>query len=151
MFFIHIKWCVVVLLIFIMPLAGAASIDLVVNGTLMRGLALEKNMTNNQAVFIREAKTKPIYRMWSINDQYPAMQRVDNNGTWFVVEVWKIPEANLMTLFEEEPAGLSLGKIVLDDGSVVLGMLGENYITIAQADISKWNGWRAYTASLKAH
>src|SRR5262249_20427201 len=44
-----------------------------VNGTLMRGLKLNANMIEAGASFVRETTTEPAYRIWSINDQYPAM------------------------------------------------------------------------------
>ncbi|WP_299008203.1 hypothetical protein [uncultured Shewanella sp.] len=47
-------------------------------------------MTENQAVFVKEAKTQSIYRMWSINDEYPAMERVAMGGTWLALEIWSI-------------------------------------------------------------
>jgi hypothetical protein len=38
-------------------------IPLAVNGTLMRGLALNGNLLAVGATFVREAKTKPAYRL----------------------------------------------------------------------------------------
>ena len=49
---------------------------LAVNGTLMRGLELNKNMQKAGGVFIREDRTDAHYRLWSINDQHPGMIRV---------------------------------------------------------------------------
>ena len=51
-------------------------VELAVNGTLMRGLELEKNLLNVNAKFVREAKTKKCYRLWSIRDKNPAMIRI---------------------------------------------------------------------------
>ena len=48
---------------------------LAVSGSLMRGLPLSKNLFAVDAEFVREATTSDQYRMWSINDQYPTMQR----------------------------------------------------------------------------
>ncbi|WP_444957806.1 allophanate hydrolase-related protein [Microbulbifer sp. ZKSA002] len=135
-------------LMVLVSLANAESIDVAVNGTLMRGFALEKHMLKNHATFVREAKTASIYRMWSIGDKYPAMERVLNGGTWIKLEIWSIPQANLVNLLEEEAKGLVLGKVALADGTQVLGILGENYIVQNQKDISKWHGWRAYTESM---
>lgn len=50
-------------------------VKLAVNGTLMRGLPLEKNLLDAGAFFLREAATAPCYRLWSINDNNPAMLR----------------------------------------------------------------------------
>lgn len=119
-----------------------------VNGTLMRGLALEKNMHNAKATFVREDNTKAIYRMWSIDDNYPAMQRVSSNGVSLALEVWRIPKSGLVNLLLQEPPGLTLGKVVLEDDTVVLGVLGENIITENKTEISKWGGWRQYMNSV---
>ncbi|WNZ58487.1 gamma-glutamylcyclotransferase [Microbulbifer sp. EKSA008] len=138
-------------LMVLVSLANAESIDVAVNGTLMRGFALEKHMLKNHATFVREAKTASIYRMWSIGDKYPAMERVLNGGTWITLEIWSIPQANLVNLLEEEAKGLVLGKVALADGTQVLGILGENYIVQNQKDISKWHGWRAYAESMSSN
>ena len=53
---------------------------LAVNGTLMRGLALNSNLLAAGATFVREARTRPVYRLWSIGDVHPAMVRVRTGG-----------------------------------------------------------------------
>src|SRR5436305_51179 len=50
-------------------------IPLAVNGTLMRGLKLNGNLTAAGAHFVREAATAPEYRLWSIGDRHPAVLR----------------------------------------------------------------------------
>jgi len=50
-------------------------IALAVNGTLMRGLALNDNMLAAGARFVRETATAPEYRLWSIGDRHPAMRQ----------------------------------------------------------------------------
>lgn len=42
----------------------------------MHGLALNQNLVQVGATFLREAMTAPVYRLWSINDRHPAMQHV---------------------------------------------------------------------------
>ena len=77
------------------------SVKLAVNGTLMRGLPLEKNLLDAGAAFLREAATAPCYRLWSINDNNPAMLRVDPADPQAVsvaVEVWQVPAAGLKIL-----------------------------------------------------
>ena len=54
---------------------------LAVNGTLMRGLALNPNLVAVGATFVREDKTQPCYRVWSIDDRHPAMMRTPGEGT----------------------------------------------------------------------
>ena len=56
------------------------TVQLAVNGTLMRGFALNQNLLAVGATFVHEAVTAPVYRLWSIYDQYPAMLRVAAGG-----------------------------------------------------------------------
>lgn len=124
-------------------------VKLAVNGTLMRGLELEKNLHAVQAVFLREAQTAKCYRLWSIGDKYPAMLRVDPKDSHAVpveVEVWNIPRMGLSIVLESEPEGLSIGKVILEDGEVVFGVIGEPELIRDQKEISQYGGWRCYTA-----
>jgi hypothetical protein len=47
------------------------NVRLAVNGTLMRGLALNGNLLAVGATFHREATTIPTYRLWSIGIDIP--------------------------------------------------------------------------------
>ncbi|MDA0673028.1 MAG: glutamyl-tRNA amidotransferase, partial [Cyanobacteria bacterium] len=101
------------------------TLKLAVNGTLMRGLALNPNLVNVGATFNCETETEPAYRLWSIDDQYPAMVRVAEGGGAIAVEVWDVPLAGLGVILMQEPPGLAIGKVKLADGEVVLGVIGE--------------------------
>lgn len=125
-----------------------SAVLLAVNGTLMRGLKLSPNMAAAGATFIREAVTEPVYRLWTINDDHPAMVRVtDGSGVGVAVEVWSVPAAGLAGILLNEPPGLSIGKVRLDDGMTVLGVLGEPALVEGQREITEHGGWRAYTAT----
>jgi hypothetical protein len=130
--------------------ADSSAILVAVNGTLMRGLKLNPNMIDAGAVFHREATTAPDYRIWSIGDEYPAMVRVkDGSGAGVALEVWSVPRGGMGQIFLKEPPGLTLGKVRLDDGSMVLGLLGEPALTMGQREITQFGGWRAYLAATK--
>jgi hypothetical protein len=120
--------------------------NLAVNGTLMRGLVLNPNLVGVGATFVREAMTEPSYRLWSIGDVHPAMVRVREGGVAIAIELWQVPAAGLGMLLWQEPAGLSIGKVRLEDGEVVLGVLGEPILCEHQLEITEWGGWRAYVA-----
>ncbi|BBY61615.1 hypothetical protein MSAR_47510 [Mycolicibacterium sarraceniae] len=127
---------------------GSGAVLLAVNGTLMRGLKLSPNMAAAGATFIREATTEAVYRLWTINDDHPAMIRVtDGSGVGVAVEVWSVPAAGLAGILLAEPPGLSIGKVTLDDGSTVLGVIGEPALVEGQREITRFGGWRAYTAA----
>ena len=124
------------------------SAHLAVNGTLMRGLELNPNMVAAGATFVREASTVPAYRLWTSNDVHPAMIRVtDDSGTAVELEVWDVPLDGLAGILLKEPPGLTIGKVTLDDGSEVLGVLGEPALVEGQLEITEHGGWRAYIAS----
>lgn len=123
------------------------SVLLAVNGTLMRGLELNENLAAIGATFVREDQTDACYRIWSIGDRHPAMMRTPNEGARVALEVWEVPVQGLAQLLLSEPPGLAMGKVVLRDGSTVLGILGEPFLCAGQKEITSYGGWRAYTAS----
>lgn len=121
-------------------------IELAVNGTLMRGLELNDNLLNVDATFIREAKTEPVYRLFSIKDVHPAMMRVETGGVAIAVEVWAVPPAGLAKIILNEPPGLCVGRVRLGDGAEVLGVVGESVCCNSGKDITQYGGWRNYIA-----
>jgi hypothetical protein len=123
---------------------------LAVNGTLMRGLELNPNMLAAGATFVREDATAACYRLWSIGDRHPAMQRSPGAGTSVALELWAVPLAGLASILQNEPPGLAIGKVVLKDGSIVLGVLGEPFLCEGQREITALGGWRAYVATQPA-
>lgn len=124
-------------------------VHLAVNGTLMRGLELNINLHRVHATFVREALTEPSYRLWSINDRHPAMQKVSQGGAAIAVEVWAVPLKGMATLLQLEPPGLCIGKVRLADGQEVLGVLGEAVLCEGQKEITAWGCWRAYINSIR--
>ena len=123
------------------------TVQLAVNGTLMRGFALNRNLLAVGARFVHEAVTATSYRLWSIDDQYPAMLRVTAGGAAIALEVWAVSRLHVGTILLQEPPGLCLGKILLADQSIILGILGEVYMCEGKRDITAWGGGRAYMGS----
>jgi hypothetical protein len=135
------------------PVAFAQeNVLLAVNGTLMRGLELEPNLVNLGATFVREDRTEPAYRLYSINDIHPAMVRVPanaTNGVSVAVEIWSVPADGVATLLGKEPPGLSIGKAKLQNGSIVLGVIAEPALVVGMKDISNYKGsFRDYIARI---
>lgn len=126
------------------------TLKLAVNGTLMRGLALCPNLLNVGATFEREAKTEAAYRLWTIDDNYPAMIKVREGGVAVAVEVWAVPLTGLGIVLSQEPPGLAIGKVTLEDGEEVLGVIAEPLTVEGKPEISQYGGWRAYQSSLNA-
>ena len=121
-----------------------STVELAVNGTLMRGLELNGNLLAIGATFEREAKTQTAYRIWSIGDRHPAMIKVTEGGIAIPLEIWNLPVTGLVTILRQEPPGLCIGKVKLADGHEVLGVLGEPFLCEGQLEITDWGGWRSY-------
>jgi len=119
---------------------------LAVNGTLMRGLELNPNLVKVGATFAREDATDACYRLWSIDDRHPAMLRTPGQGARIALELWDVPLDGLAQVLMSEPPGLAIGKVVLADKSVVLGVLGEPFLCEGKREITGYGGWRAYIA-----
>lgn len=126
---------------------SSETLKLAVNGTLMRGLALCPNLLNVGATFERETKTEAAYRLWTIDDRYPAMIKVKEDGVAVTVEVWNVPLAGLGIVLSQEPPGLAIGKVHLEDGEEVLGVIGEPLTVEGKKEITQYGGWRAYQES----
>lgn len=124
------------------------NILLAVNGTLMRGLELNGNLLAVGAEFVHETRTAPFYRLWTIDDRYPAMLRDPDKGATIQVELWRVSPEGLTILLDKEPPGLCLGKIELENGSSVFGILGEQYICVGQKEITGFGGWLNYKKSI---
>ena len=127
----------------------ADAVLLAVNGTLMRGLALNGNLLRAGARFVREAKTAPRYRLYSIGDVHPAMLRSSDGGAAVSLELWEIPAQGLAAILQSEPAGLCIGKVALADGAEVLGVLGEAWLCEGRPEITAHGGWREYISAQK--
>ena len=115
----------------------------------MRGLELNPNLVGVGATFLSEAQTVPAYRLFSIGDRHPGMYRVGTGGISVAVEVWSVPVEGLASILIKEPAGLSIGKVVLASGEEMLGVLAEPILCEGQREISQFGGWRAYRAAVE--
>ncbi len=122
-------------------------VELAVNGTLMRGLALNGNLTSLGSKFRREAHTASCYQLWSIDDVHPAMMKTESGGSEIALEIWEVPAEGGATLLLQEPPGLCIGRITLSDGEEVLGVLGEPHICRGKGEITSWGGWREYASN----
>ena len=121
-------------------------IDLFVNGTLMRGLALHQNLDG--AEFLGEARTAPVYRIYSIGDVHPGMFEVEQGGVSVPGEMYRLPDDVWTRVEAGEPPGLYKGPVKLSDGRVMDGILfPRDMAEGGHRDISEFGGWREYVAA----
>jgi gamma-glutamylcyclotransferase (GGCT)/AIG2-like uncharacterized protein YtfP len=120
--------------------------ELFVNGTLMRGLELHGNLAG--AEFLEEARTAPVYRIYSIDDRHPGMFEVAEGGISVPGEIYRMPDEVWRRVEAGEPPNLYCGPVRLDDGREVPGILYPRELAEGHhRDISEFGGWRAYMAS----
>lgn len=120
--------------------------ELFVNGTLMRGLKLHKNLDG--AEFLGEFRTKPLYRIYSINDIHPGMYEVAEGGVSVVGEMYRMSDEIWARVEAGEPPHLYDGPVKLEDGRIVDGILyPKEQIRPEHTEISAFGDWRAYMAS----
>ncbi len=83
----------------------ASRVLLAVNGTLMRGLDLNPTLLAVDGRWFATQRPSLAYRLWSMNDRYPAMVRVSSGGAPVAVEVWSVPAGAVAFILENEPDG----------------------------------------------
>jgi len=117
---------------------------LAVNGTLMKRQPTNELLIEAGAIFVRDARTAPVYRLWNVGDKHPAMLRVEQGGGSISLEIWEIMPEKLIAVLKKEPPGLVLGSVLLEDGHSVLGILAEPYILAGSEEITHFGGWLEY-------
>jgi gamma-glutamylcyclotransferase (GGCT)/AIG2-like uncharacterized protein YtfP len=124
------------------------TVELFVNGTLMRGLALHHNLDG--AEFLGEFRTAPVYRLYSIGDIHPGMFEIETGGVSVAGEMYRMSDEIWARVEAGEPPHLYRGPVRLSDDSTVDGILfPREQAEGKHKDISEFGDWRAYVASLK--
>jgi gamma-glutamylcyclotransferase (GGCT)/AIG2-like uncharacterized protein YtfP len=121
--------------------------ELFVNGTLMHGLKLHPNMGASQ--FLGEFHTAPYYRVHTIGDIHPGMYRLEADevgGVAIAGELYMVEDEVWQQIEAGEPPNLYRGKVELEDGREVYGILFPRELAQLYLDISEYGGWRGYMA-----
>ncbi|MFT5486046.1 MAG: allophanate hydrolase [Paracoccaceae bacterium] len=129
-----------------------------VNGAHMRGLPLNHQLIELGATFVREDRTAPCYRLYSLEDFSPirpGMIRTADpaEGASIALEVWALPVAAIGALLVQIPAPLGLGTLELYSGDLVKGFVCEAAAasTAATKDITAHGGWRPYLEAVNSN
>jgi allophanate hydrolase len=125
------------------------AIDIVVCGAHMQGLALNHQLTERGARFVRATQTASKYRFYALPGgppKRPGLVRVTNGGAAIEVEVWSIPQQHFGSFVAGISAPLGIGKVELADGSIVSGFLCEAYAVEGAQEITHLGSWRRFLA-----
>jgi allophanate hydrolase len=112
-------------------------------GLHLSGEPRNAELTDRGATLIGAARTAPCYRLYALPSGAPGLVR-DETGASIEIELWRLPATTVGGLLACIPAPLSLGRIVLADGTEVTGFLCEAYAVAAAHDITAGGGWRAH-------
>lgn len=129
-------------------------IEIAVVGAHLSGLALNSELLDRGARFVRQAVTRPDYRLFALSGgavQRPGLLHVtEGAGAAIVCEVWSLPCNDFARFVEAVPSPLSIGTLRLDDGTQPKGFLVEAEGIRGAQDISAHGGWRAFLAAREA-
>jgi gamma-glutamylaminecyclotransferase len=116
-------------------------------GSALRGQPDHGNLSG--ARFVRDARTKPIYRLHSVEDQHPGIYEVGEGGVSIAGEVYEMSDEQHAHLLATEPPNLYESPVQLDDGSSVNAMIYPREMIEQRGypDISEHGGWAAFKAS----
>jgi gamma-glutamylcyclotransferase (GGCT)/AIG2-like uncharacterized protein YtfP len=116
-------------------------------GSALRGQPDHGNLGG--ATFVRETKTKPIYRLHSVRDQHPGIYEVAEGGVSIAGEIYEMSDEQHAALLASEPPDLYEAPIQLEDGTSVPAMIYPRELIEERgfADISHFGGWAAFKAS----
>jgi gamma-glutamylcyclotransferase (GGCT)/AIG2-like uncharacterized protein YtfP len=120
---------------------------LFVNGTLMRGQPLHRNLDG--AKFLGAARTAPRYRLYSIADRHPGMFESKDSGICVHGELYEMSAKVWQRIVATEPPNLYKGLVELQDGTTVDGILYPRELAQGRhRDISAFGDWREYAKTL---
>src|SRR6266568_7179441 len=141
--------CAIAPLAGISPVAREARMALMfLNGDGMRGG--RAHYTIEGVPLVGERRTAPLYRFFSVRDEFPALYPVAEGGQPILGELYDVPMGPLNALLATEPAELELSIIELEGGELSFAMVlreAEHALGIHK-DITSHGGWHAYRAAV---
>lgn len=119
-------------------------------GSALRGQPDHRNLQS--AKFVREAKTKPQYRLHAAEGGWhPAIYEVEQGGISIPGEVYELTAEQYEHLVSTEPPHMYPADVVLENGDLATAMLYpcELVKQYNWPDISDCGGWALYKANTK--
>lgn len=120
-------------------------IDIIVVGAHLSGMPLNHPLIDLGAKFSRVAYTSGAYRLYALPASVPLEPGMIGvgEGEGSEMEVWKLPLA-AFGFVAAIPAPLSIGTVMLSDGTSAKGFLAEPLALKGASDKTNQGGWRAY-------
>jgi len=119
-------------------------------GAHLTGQPLNWQLVERGGRLVGQTRTTAAYRLFALPGTLPpkpGMIKVASSGAAIEVEVWQIPARHYGPFVADVPSPLSIGTLLLEDGSQVQGFLCEQWATKDAEDITHFGSWRAYRAA----
>jgi allophanate hydrolase len=101
------------------------------------------------AELLERVRTAPAYRLYRVDDRWPALVRAED-GAAIDVELYECTEEHLEQLAALEPPGWNREPLVLEDGREVEAFIGDESLVARGVDVSEHGSWAAHVASRRA-
>ncbi len=122
-------------------------------GAHLQGEPLNVQLTERGGRLVHACRTHPDYKLYALSNTAPpkpGLVRVPGyEGPGIEVEIWALPADTVGSFADGVPPPLSIGKLRLEDGTLVMGFLVEPAGLEGATEITHFGGWRAYLASTK--
>ena len=130
-------------------IAYTNSIQVIVCGAHLNGLALNWQLTERGAKLIETTTTTDAYRMYVIEGSLPrpALVRDDENGSSISIEIWQLPKSEFGSFVAGIASPLGIGKVETSDGRLLPGFICEGYAVKEAKEITELGAWRQYLSS----
>lgn len=124
-------------------------VSLAVVGAHLSGQPLNHQLTARGARLRGVTRTAGCYRLHALATEppKPGLVRVTSGGRPIDVEVWELAPSRFADFVASVPPPMSIGTVLLEDGTAVPGFLCESVALEGAPDISEFGGWKAYVDS----
>lgn len=133
-----------------LPSPRPGNMLLAVVGAHLTGQPLNKQLTDLNGLLVRTCKTSGEYRLYALANTVPpkpGLARVSDGGAAIELEVWELTTEAFGQFMKGVPAPMTIGTVLLEDGSKVHGFGCEPIALEGATDITEFGGWRAYLKS----
>ena len=116
-------------------------------GAHMSGLALNWQLTDLEATFVKKCKTKKGYRLFLLENKTPirpGMIYDSNVNSQLELEVWSMKVENFGKFMKQIASPLGIGTVFLEDESSVYGFLCEVDYVKNSKEIASLGSWRNF-------
>lgn len=100
--------------------------------------------------FVEDVSTAPRYRLWMLDGRFAALVEADDGGIAVPGELVEVDQATWTRILEDEPEGIHIGDVLLEDGRTAPAALGDPVLLAERGtEITSYGGFAAYWRATK--